>query len=54
MKKIITGAVLALCGTMIDCSIILGAAFYSQGLTSWSGSKLWYAIFGAERYSLWC
>ena len=50
MKKTIIGTALAALGTLIDGLIILGASIYCQSLNSWSGSKLWYAIFGATHY----
>ena len=50
MKKIVIGAILAICGTIIDSVIILAASLYCSSLNSWSGSKLWYAIFGATHY----
>jgi len=31
-------------------SIIIAAAIYVPTITSWSGSKLWFAIFGAKQY----
>ncbi len=51
MKKIICGAVLAICGAMIDSAIIIAAAAYSATLTSWSGSKLWYSVFGGPVFA---
>jgi len=50
MKKVIVGATLALCGTLIDCVIIISASIYCSTLNSWVGSKLWYAVFGANHY----
>jgi hypothetical protein len=50
MKKVIIGLTLALCGTIIDCAIIIGASAYCASLNSWAGSKFWYAVFGATRY----
>ena len=46
MKRVWIGTALMACGTAIDGIIILSAAIYSSSLHSWSGSKLWYAIFG--------
>lgn len=46
MKRIICGAVLAICGAIIDSAIIIAAAAYSTTLNSWKGSKLWYSVFG--------
>ncbi|NLB51361.1 MAG: hypothetical protein GX808_00255 [Syntrophomonadaceae bacterium] len=50
MRKVIIGSVITLSGLIITMSIIMAAAFYAPHITSWSGSKLWFAIFGAERY----
>jgi hypothetical protein len=46
MKKTIIGAVLAICGTIITTCIIITASTYCATLTSWTGSKFWYAVFG--------
>lgn len=50
MKKAIIGSVFMLSGVIISMSIIIAAAVYLPSITSWSGSKLWYVIFGAEHY----
>lgn len=50
MKRIIIGGFIALSSAIIDAAIIIAAGVYSSSLTSWSGSKFWYAIFGAPRY----
>ncbi|WP_213996140.1 hypothetical protein [Tepidanaerobacter syntrophicus] len=31
-------------------TLIMAAAFYAPSITAWSGSKLWYAIFGGKQY----
>lgn len=49
MKKTIIG-LLMLAGVIITMSIIIAAALYVPSITAWSGSKLWYAIFGAKQY----
>lgn len=51
MKKVIIGASLALFGVIIDCAIIISASVYCSSLNSWSGSKLWFAVFGVTNYS---
>ncbi|NUU74705.1 hypothetical protein [Paenibacillus xylanilyticus] len=50
MKRVIIGGLLLFTGSLISLSIILAAALYAPSITAWSGSKLWYTIFGAERY----
>ncbi|MDF2673786.1 MAG: hypothetical protein K0R09_2051 [Clostridiales bacterium] len=50
MKKTIIGSVFMLSGVIITISIIIAGASYASSITSWSGSKLWYIIFGAQRY----
>ena len=44
-KKTIIGSVFMLSGVIIDMSIIIAAVFYAKTISSWSGSRLWYAIF---------
>jgi len=39
-----------LSGLIITMSIIISVASYLPNITAWSGSKLWYAIFGAKQY----
>jgi len=50
MKKDVLGAVLTLCGTIMDTGIFIAAAVYAPSLNSGDGSKMWYAIFGAPTY----
>ncbi|MDQ0656032.1 hypothetical protein [Paenibacillus sp. W2I17] len=50
MKKVLIGGILLFTGSLISLAIILAAALYVPSITAWSGSKLWYAIFGAEQY----
>ncbi|WP_313757247.1 hypothetical protein [Tissierella sp.] len=50
VKKTIIGSVIMLSGVIIGMSIIIAAAFYAPSITSWNGSKLWYAIFGSRQY----
>ena len=50
MKKTIIGGIIMLSGILSTLSIILVAAIYAPSITSWSGSKLWFAIFGAKKY----
>lgn len=49
MKKVIIGGILLFTGALISLAIILAAALYVPSITAWSGSKLWYAIFGAKQ-----
>ncbi|MEF3306919.1 hypothetical protein [Paenibacillus sp. GYB003] len=50
MKRTIIGGILTFTGCSICLSILIVAALYVPNITSWSGSKLWFAIFGAKRY----
>lgn len=50
MKKIIIGSVFMLSGIIISMGIIIAAVIYLPSINGWSGSKLWFAIFGAEAY----
>jgi heme/copper-type cytochrome/quinol oxidase subunit 2 len=50
MKKTIIGGILIFTGTFISLAIILAAALFVPSITEWSGSKLWFAIFGAKQY----
>ncbi|WP_339293175.1 hypothetical protein MKY48_13690 [Paenibacillus sp. FSL W8-0187] len=50
MKKTIIGGILTLTGTIITLCIIIAAAMVVPSVTSWSGSKLWFMIFGAKQY----
>jgi hypothetical protein len=50
MKKTVIGGILMLSGVLTTLSIIITAALYVPSITTWSGSKLWYAIFGSRQY----
>ena len=50
MKKTVIGGIIMLSGVLTTLCIILSAAIYTPNITSWSGSKLWFAIFGAKKY----
>ncbi len=50
MKKTIIGGIIMLSGVLTAISIILAATIYAPSITSWSGSKLWFAIFGAKAH----
>lgn len=50
MKKTIIGSTIMLSGVIITVSIIIAAVLYMPYMTGWSGSRLWYAIFGAKSY----
>jgi hypothetical protein len=49
MKKTIIGSVFMLSGVIITMSIIIAGVIYIPNVTEWSGSKLWYVIFGSEQ-----
>ncbi|KAB8138058.1 hypothetical protein F9U64_06660 [Gracilibacillus oryzae] len=50
MKRTVIGGFLMFGGLFTTLTIIVAAVIYTPSITSWSGSKLWYAIFGAEQY----
>lgn len=50
MKRTIIGSVFMLSGVIVAMSIIIAAALYLPSISSWSGTKLWYTIFGAKQY----
>lgn len=37
-------------GALISLAVLIAAALYVPNITTWSGTKLWYAIFGAKQY----
>lgn len=39
-----------LSGILTTMGIIISASIYAPSITSWSGSKLWFVIFGARQY----
>ncbi|NEU31233.1 hypothetical protein GN156_10620 [bacterium LRH843] len=50
MKRTVIGGFIMLGGLLTTLTIIVVAATYIPSMTSWSGSKLWYAIFGGKQY----
>ncbi|MGI6435678.1 MAG: hypothetical protein ACOX0F_10000 [Syntrophomonadaceae bacterium] len=50
MKKTVIGGILMLSGVITTIGIIVAAAIYAPSISSWSGSKLWFIIFGAKQY----
>jgi hypothetical protein len=50
MKRTIIGGVFMISGVLTTLSIIIAASISVPNITSWSGSKLWFAIFGARQY----
>ena len=50
MKRTIIGGFIMVGGLFTTLTIILVAAMYIPSMTSWSGSQLWYAIFGGKQY----
>jgi hypothetical protein len=50
VKKIIIGGILMFNGALISLAVMIAAALYVPNITAWSGTKLWYAIFGAKQY----
>lgn len=50
MKKIIIGSVLTLAGTWIVGFIFIAAVLFVPNMSSWDGTRVWYAIFGGGPY----
>jgi hypothetical protein len=50
MKRTIIGGTIMLSGVLTILSVIIAAAICVPSITSWRGSKLWFAIFGAKQY----
>jgi hypothetical protein len=50
MKRTVIGGFIMLGGLLTTLTIIVVAATYIPSMTSWSGSQLWYAIFGGKQY----
>lgn len=50
MKRTIIGGIIMLSGVLTTLSIVIAAAIYVPTITAWSGSKLWFAIFGSKQY----
>jgi len=50
VKKILIGGILMCNGALISLAVLIAAALYVPNITAWSGTKLWYAIFGAKQY----
>ncbi|MCQ4087059.1 hypothetical protein [Saccharibacillus sp. JS10] len=50
MKKIAIGGILTLAGTWIVGCIFVAAALYVPNMSSWEGTRVWYAIFGGGTY----
>lgn len=50
MKRTLIGGFIMFGGLFITLTIILAATIYIPNMNSWSGSQLWYAIFGGEQY----
>lgn len=50
MKKIVIGSVLTLAGTWIVGCIFIAAVLFVPNMSSWDGTRVWYAIFGGGPY----
>ncbi|MEK4628828.1 hypothetical protein MKZ17_11530 [Solibacillus sp. FSL R7-0682] len=50
MKRTVIGGFIMFGGLFTTLTIIVVAALYIPSMTSWSGSQLWYAIFGGKQY----
>jgi len=49
MKRTVIGGFIMIGGIFTTLTIILMAMMYMPSMTSWTGSQLWYAIFGEKR-----
>ena len=52
MKRTVIGGFIMMGGLFTTLTIILVAMTHIPSMTSWSGSKLWFAIFGKDMD--WC
>ncbi|MBM7663580.1 hypothetical protein JOC25_000036 [Solibacillus kalamii] len=50
MKRTVIGGFIMLGGLFTTLTKIVVASIYIPSMTSWSGSQLWYAIFGGKQY----
>lgn len=50
MKKTIIGSVLTLAGTWIVGCIFVAAVLFVPNMSTWDGTRVWYAIFGGGPY----
>jgi hypothetical protein len=50
VKKTLIGGIIMFTGALISLAILIAAVLYVPSITSWQGSQLWYAIFGAKQY----
>ncbi|MEJ8302376.1 hypothetical protein [Saccharibacillus sacchari] len=50
MKKVVIGSVLTLAGTWIVGFIFVAAVLFVPNMSSWDGTRVWYAIFGGGPY----
>ncbi|WP_262173575.1 hypothetical protein [Saccharococcus sp. Marseille-Q5394] len=50
MKRTVIGGFVMIGGIFTTLTIILMAMMYMPSMTSWTGSQLWYAIFGEKQY----
>jgi hypothetical protein len=50
MKRTVIGGFIMIGGLFTTLTIILMAMMYMPSMTSWTGSQLWYAIFGEKQY----
>ncbi|WP_152393336.1 hypothetical protein [Paenibacillus guangzhouensis] len=48
MKRTIIGATFLFMGSLISLAILIAAALYIPSITAWRGTKLWFAIYGAN------
>ncbi|OWA33622.1 hypothetical protein B9G55_19915 [Saccharibacillus sp. O16] len=50
MKKTIIGSVLTLAGAWITGCIFVAAVLFVPNMSTWNGTRVWYAIFGGGPY----
>ncbi|MDO3410850.1 hypothetical protein QWJ34_13845 [Saccharibacillus sp. CPCC 101409] len=50
MKKTVIGGVLTLAGAWLTGCIFVAAALFVPNMSTWQGTRLWYAIYGSGTY----
>lgn len=50
MKRTVIGSVLTLAGTGIIGCLFIAAVLFVPNMSSWEGTRVWYAIFGSGTY----
>ena len=50
MNRIFIGGFVMLSGLLLTVGIIIAGAIYAPHINAWSGSKIWFAIFGGKQF----